>query len=232
MSVRQSLLALLAQGPRHGARIKAEFESQTGGALNVGQVYTTLARLERDGLVVGDGRPDDEGRIAYHLTDAGRLEVARWWTEAVDRDEPGRDELLIKLALALADSQVDTLSVIQAQRTATMRTLQQLTRRKIALDTHGTTGTAGAVAGPAGAPAGNGAGATIATAGAATASPAASELAARLVLEHRLFSVEAELRWLDQAEALLVRRARGIPMTPGGGQPSPPPADPTTGAPS
>jgi DNA-binding PadR family transcriptional regulator len=201
VSVRQSLLALLAQGPRHGARIKAEFESQTGGPLNVGQVYTTLARLERDGLVVGDGRPDDEGRIAYHLTDAGRLEVARWWTEAVDRDEPGRDELLIKLALALADPQVDSLSVIQAQRTATMRTLQQLTRRKIALD-------------------------------ASTDTSTDAMLAARLVLEHRLFSVEAELRWLDQAEALLVRRARGIPMTPGGGQPSPPPADPTTGAPS
>ena len=64
MSVPLSLLALLSQGPAYGARIKAEFEARTGHAfpLNVGQVYTTLARLERDGLVVPDGGPDDEGR--------------------------------------------------------------------------------------------------------------------------------------------------------------------------
>ena len=55
MSVRQSLLALLREGPRYGALLKADFEARTGGVwpLNVGQVYTTLARLERDGLVVG-----------------------------------------------------------------------------------------------------------------------------------------------------------------------------------
>lgn len=59
MSVPLSLLALLSQGPAYGARIKAEFEAHTGRAfpLNVGQVYTTLARLERDGLVVPDGGP-------------------------------------------------------------------------------------------------------------------------------------------------------------------------------
>ena len=73
MSVRQGLMALLAQEPMYGARLRAEFEARTGGTwpLNVGQVYTTLSRLERDGLVVASGG-DDEGRIEYSLTDSGR----------------------------------------------------------------------------------------------------------------------------------------------------------------
>ena len=58
MSVKLGLLALLAEEPMYGARLRAEFEARTGGTwpLNVGQVYTTLARLERDGLVEAVGR--------------------------------------------------------------------------------------------------------------------------------------------------------------------------------
>jgi DNA-binding PadR family transcriptional regulator len=53
MSIRHGLLALLEEGPRYGYQLKSEFESRTGSTwpLNVGQVYTTLGRLERDGLV-------------------------------------------------------------------------------------------------------------------------------------------------------------------------------------
>jgi DNA-binding PadR family transcriptional regulator len=66
VSVRNALLALLEQGPRYGYQLRAEFEHRTGGTwpLNVGQVYTTLARLERDGLVEGRGA-DGEGRVMY-----------------------------------------------------------------------------------------------------------------------------------------------------------------------
>jgi len=103
------MLALLAQEPMYGAQLRTEFESRTGGTwpLNVGQVYTTLARLERDGFVelddVADGpaRDDREGRIAYRLTDQGRAEVARWWAAPVDRGNTPRDELVIKLAWLL-----------------------------------------------------------------------------------------------------------------------------------
>ncbi len=179
MSIRNSVLALLAQGPRYGALLKTEFEERTGGPLNVGQVYTTLARLERDGLVVGDGRPDDEGRIAYRLTETGRLEAKRWWSTPVDRPDPDRDELVMKLALAVADPTVDALLVIQVQRTATMQRLHELTRRKIQLEQPG-----------------------------ATPSATPSE---RLVLEHRLFTVEAELRWLDHVEATLLHSGRPRP---------------------
>ena len=74
MSVRQGLLALLMQRPMYGAQLRSEFENRTGGTwpLNVGQVYSTLARLDRDELVEAAGGPDEEGRIAYRLTDEGR----------------------------------------------------------------------------------------------------------------------------------------------------------------
>ncbi len=132
MSVRQGLLALLAEEPMYGARLRTEFEARTGGTwpLNVGQVYTTLARLERDGLVEAVGGADDEGRIAYRLTDAGREATASWWLTPVDRDSTPRDELVIKLALAVTSPGVDVPRVVQTQRTATLRHLRDLTRLK------------------------------------------------------------------------------------------------------
>jgi len=131
MSVKLGLLALLAEEPMYGARLRAEFEARTGGTwpLNVGQVYTTLARLERDGLVEAVGE-DAEGRIAYRLTSAGRTEVSQWWLSPVDRDSTPRDELVIKLALAVTVEGVDVPRVVQSQRTATLRHLQDLTRLK------------------------------------------------------------------------------------------------------
>jgi DNA-binding PadR family transcriptional regulator len=131
MSVRQALLALLEQGPMYGYQLRAEFERRTGSTwpLNVGQVYTTLTRLERDGLVAENGA-DGEGHVVYRVTDAGREEVATWFTTPVERTQPPRDELAIKLALALTTPGVDVPGVVQVQRGATMRTLQELTRLK------------------------------------------------------------------------------------------------------
>jgi DNA-binding PadR family transcriptional regulator len=132
MSIRHGLLALLAQEPMYGAQLRSEFESRTGGTwpLNVGQVYTTLSRLERDGLVEGAGEADAEGRIAYRLTDRGRTDVQRWWEAAVDRGDTPRDELVIKLALAVTLPGVDVRRLVQTQRTATLRHLQDLTKLK------------------------------------------------------------------------------------------------------
>jgi len=131
VSVRNALLALLEQGPRYGYQLRAEFEHHTGGTwpLNVGQVYTTLARLERDGLVEGQGE-DGEGHVVYAVTDAGRDEVADWFGSPVGRSQPPRDELAIKLALAVTVPGVDVGAVIQRQRSATMAALQDYTRLK------------------------------------------------------------------------------------------------------
>jgi DNA-binding PadR family transcriptional regulator len=132
MSVRQGLLALLAERPMYGAQLRTEFEARTGGTwpLNVGQVYTTLARLERDLLVEAAGGPDEDGRIAYRLTEEGRVAVGRWWLTPVDRDDHPRSELAIKLALAVTLDGVDVPAVVQVQRSRTLRSLQDLTRLK------------------------------------------------------------------------------------------------------
>ncbi len=131
MSVKHGLLVLLAEEPRHGYALKTEFEERTGGAwaLNIGQVYTTLARLERDGLVHSIG-PDAEGRQRYRITRAGRRALDAWFKEPVEPEAPPRDELAIKLLLAVGASHIDVTRLIERQRAATVEQLQRYTRQK------------------------------------------------------------------------------------------------------
>jgi len=201
MSVRQAMLALLEQGPMYGYQLRAEFEQRTGETwpLNIGQVYTTLARLERDGLVEVVGRggadgpdpdpdaatnpdPDDPGRpdsdrtpISYRTTEAGRSEVSEWFATPVSRAQPPRDELAIKLAIAVTLPGVDLTAILQRQRSATMGAMQDYTRLK----------RSGRAADPT--------------------EPA--DLAWSLVLDSLVFDAEAEIRWLDHCEARLRRAA-------------------------
>lgn len=135
MSIRHSLLALLEQEPMYGYQLRAEFEQRTGGAwtLNIGQVYTTLTRLERDELVTSAGA-DTEGHVHYAITDAGRAEVDAWFGAAVPRETPARDELAIKIALAVSLPGVDAVSILDHQRVATMKALQDYTRLKPSTD--------------------------------------------------------------------------------------------------
>lgn len=197
MSVRQALLALLEQGPMYGYQLRAEFEQRTGSTwpLNVGQVYTTLTRLERDGLVegiddagvdVGDDQGAAHGAV-YRVTPAGRDEVAAWFTTPVARTQPPRDELAIKLAIAVTVPGVDVGRVIQQQRSATMTALQDYTRLK--------------------------------RGGRAAAPADRADMAWSLVLDSLVFGAEAEIRWLDHCEARLRRaaaegRAQGHPEGP------------------
>jgi DNA-binding PadR family transcriptional regulator len=135
MSVRHALLALLEQGPRYGYQLRADFEARTGTTwpLNVGQVYTTLSRLERDDLVEAEG-DDGEGHQVYRITPRGRAEVANWFSSPVARTQPPRDELAIKLAIAVTLPGIDIGSVIQQQRSATISALQDYTRLKRDVD--------------------------------------------------------------------------------------------------
>jgi DNA-binding PadR family transcriptional regulator len=131
MPIRRGLLSLLAREPMHGYQLRSEFDAATGATwpLNIGQVYTTLSRLERDGFVEPLGE-SVEGRLAYRITDAGRAEVAKWFEQPVPRESRPRDELAIKLALALTTPGVDVHKVVQIQRTQTLRSLQDYTRLK------------------------------------------------------------------------------------------------------
>lgn len=132
MSIPYALLSLLAHRPMFGYQLRAEFESSMGSTwpLNVGQVYTTLARLERDDLVeVSPGQGEATQRV-YAITEAGREQVQGWFATPVQHQSPPRDELAIKLALAVRSSDVDIREVIQTQRAATMRALQEYTRAR------------------------------------------------------------------------------------------------------
>jgi DNA-binding PadR family transcriptional regulator len=131
MSIRHGLLALLERGQMYGYQLRTAFETETGATwpLNIGQVYSTLTRLERDGLV--RALPEsDGGQRPYEITDAGRADLALWFATPIERADRPRDELAIKLALAITTPDIDVRSVVQTQRTATMRTLQQYTRLK------------------------------------------------------------------------------------------------------
>lgn len=121
-------MALLAVGPRNGHQLKTDFESATGGVwpLNVGQVYTTLERLSRDGLVARAHGDDDGngGGKRYELTAAGREALAAWW-ELVPSDEPPpRDELMLKVLFAATVGTTHAIDVITEQRTALVAQLQ------------------------------------------------------------------------------------------------------------
>jgi len=132
MSVRQGLLALLSEKPMYGAELRSQFEERTGETwpLNIGQVYTTLGRLERDGLVASVQHGDDDRRVEYSLTQLGRDEVGAWWDNATPTTPDPRDELTIKLALAVTVPGVDVADLVQRQRTDAVATLQELTKSK------------------------------------------------------------------------------------------------------
>lgn len=184
MSIKHALLALLGLGPSTTYALRRDFEASTGASwpLNVGQVHSTLQRLERDGLVHRlPPEPSADGSSMtepFEITPAGRAELASWWQTPVQRLQPSRDELVIKLAMAVSVHAPDIADIVQRQRAATMRALHDFTRLK-----------------------------QDARAREAQAEP----LVWALVLENHIYSAEAELRWLDQIEGTVAKAARGTP---------------------
>jgi DNA-binding PadR family transcriptional regulator len=132
MSVRHALLALLSEGPKYGLQLREEFEARTGEVwpLNVGQVYTTLQRLERDGLVESDGTEDAGPQKGFRITQDGTDELARWLRTPPDLASPPRDELVMKVLVALRVPGTDVHEVIQAHRRYLVQLMQQWTRIK------------------------------------------------------------------------------------------------------
>jgi DNA-binding PadR family transcriptional regulator len=132
MSVRHALLALLSEGPKYGLRLRQEFEVRTGEMwpLNVGQVYTTLQRLERDGLVKSEGGDTEGPQKDFRITDDGRRELAGWLRAPAEVGTPPRDELVIKVLVALIVPGVDVHEVVQAHRRGLVEAMQRYTHLK------------------------------------------------------------------------------------------------------
>jgi len=187
MSVRHALLALLSEGPKYGLQLREEFEARTGEVwpLNVGQVYTTLQRLERDGLVAaagtagagGDGEaaehdaPGAPGapQKAYQITEPGSAELARWLRVPPDLSSPPRDELVMKVLVAVTVPGTDVHEIIQAHRTYLIQLMQEWTRLKEDDD--------------------------------------GSDVSFALVVDAELFRLDSVVRWLDAADGRLRRAA-------------------------
>jgi DNA-binding PadR family transcriptional regulator len=132
MSVPHALLALLSEGPKYGLQLRQEFEGRTGEVwpLNVGQVYTTLQRLERDGLVESDDGGQDGPQKGFRITARGEEELDGWLRTPPDLSAPPRDELVIKVLVALRVPGTDVHEVIQVHRRYVVELMQQWTRIK------------------------------------------------------------------------------------------------------
>ncbi len=132
MSIRHALLALLTEGPKYGLQLRQEFEARTGEVwpLNVGQVYTTLERLERDGLVESDDSDEPGPQKGFRITSDGEHELELWLRTPPDLSMPPRDELVIKVLVALRIPGIDVRDVIQVHRRYVVEVMQQWTRLK------------------------------------------------------------------------------------------------------
>ena len=132
MSVRHALLALLSEGPKYGLQLREEFVARTGEVwpLNVGQVYTTLQRLERDGLVESDDAAEAGPQKGFRITEEGEQELDGWLRTPPDLSAPPRDELVIKVLVAVRVPGTDVHEVIQVHRRYLVELMQQWTRLK------------------------------------------------------------------------------------------------------
>lgn len=130
--IRYALLALLSEGSKYGLQLRQAFEASTGTVwpLNVGQVYSTLQRLERDGLVTSDNGEGEGRQKGFRITAAGSRDLAFWLRTPPETDPPPRDELVIKVLLALRVPGIDIHEIIQAHRRHLVETMQRYTHVK------------------------------------------------------------------------------------------------------
>src|SRR5258706_2418097 len=128
MSLKYGILGLISEEPLHGYEVKTRFEAMLGGTweVNIGQVYSTLQRLERDELVEAVGERGDRGRLAYQVTDAGRAELQRWLSEPDAAPQEIHDELFVKLMLIRRLANGNLEGLIARQRRVYLQRLRDL----------------------------------------------------------------------------------------------------------
>jgi DNA-binding PadR family transcriptional regulator len=132
MSVRHALLALLTEGPKYGLQLRQEFEARMGEVwpLNVGQVYTTLQRLEREGCVESDETEREGAQKRFRIAAGGERELHRWLRTPPDGGPPPRDELVIKVQVAARMPDVDVPEILQTHRRHLVEEMQRYTHLK------------------------------------------------------------------------------------------------------
>lgn len=132
MSIQHAMLALLSEQPKFGLALQQQFESSTGNIwpLNVGQVYTTLQRLERDGFVISKEGEARHAQKNYQLTAQGHAELLRWLQTPSEAEPPPRDELIIKVLVAMKITAIDVRALIQTHRRQLIEMMQRYTRIK------------------------------------------------------------------------------------------------------
>ncbi|MFE9384626.1 MULTISPECIES: PadR family transcriptional regulator [Streptomyces] len=133
MSIGHTLLGLLETGPRHGYDLKRAFDERFGQdkPLHYGQVYSTMSRLLKNGLVEVEGREPGEGpeRKRYAITDAGVTDVQEWLATPEKPEPYLHSTLYTKLVLALLTGR-DGAALLDTQRAEHLRLMRELTRRK------------------------------------------------------------------------------------------------------
>lgn len=136
--MQHAILALLAEQPRHGYELHGLFMATVGEhwALNTGQIYSSLDRLARDGLVeeIGLEKGGGPDKRLWAITEDGRADLQAWFGAAVPRDYRLRDELYLKLMLAIASRNEKPYDVVQVQRRELFRELHQLTSARNGCD--------------------------------------------------------------------------------------------------
>jgi DNA-binding PadR family transcriptional regulator len=186
--VRFLFLALLGAGPAHGYDLKRAYDARFGaiwGPLNIGQVYTTMARLERDGLVTHEtvAQGDRPDKKVYAITPAGRAALASWLDEAEDVPAVKSDVVLKLVAARLTGA--DPMPILAQQRQRYLQSLRDLDAL-LALTGNGDAGNGGNGSG-------NGDGANADD----------DDDVRSLLVEGAVLHVDAELRWLDFCEQRL-----------------------------
>jgi DNA-binding PadR family transcriptional regulator len=143
--VQEVVLAMLAKEPSHGYELRSRLRDALGPigeSMNAGQIYVTLGRLEKAGLVVSErepGLPDRPDRKVYALTPAGQQRVAGWLAE-VTWPGPAPTEFHLKLAAAAGGKLADPLAIVDAQRRELLRLLRDAQRAAMAEPDHSTAG--------------------------------------------------------------------------------------------